>query len=109
MTARRRARQQVEKTAKRVRSTRNLSLSPILWSRIVRTSLHPRVISGLFVVIITYCYFTRPQIQPVDWNARREAVKNAFNESWNGYTEYAWGECLLCAVMFDYLLISGPT
>jgi endoplasmic reticulum Man9GlcNAc2 1,2-alpha-mannosidase len=29
----------------------------------------------------------------VDWEARRERVKEAFMLSWDGYEQYAWGEC----------------
>ena len=27
----------------------------------------------------------------VDWDGRREAVKEAFKLSWDGYEQYAWG------------------
>ncbi|THC89603.1 hypothetical protein EYZ11_010953 [Aspergillus tanneri] len=29
--------------------------------------------------------------KPVDWNARREKVRDAFIVSWDGYEQYAWG------------------
>jgi mannosyl-oligosaccharide alpha-1,2-mannosidase len=28
----------------------------------------------------------------VDWDARREEVKDAFSESWEAYSQYAWGK-----------------
>ena len=38
-------------------------------------------------------WFTKQERDPVsiDWDARRERVKDAFKLSWDGYERYAWG------------------
>jgi hypothetical protein len=36
--------------------------------------------------------FSHYTASAVDWNARREAVKETFAASWQAYTQYAWGE-----------------
>ena len=33
-----------------------------------------------------------PSLAAVDWDDRREKVKEAFMLSWDGYEQYAWGE-----------------
>lgn len=38
-----------------------------------------------------YFPFLRPK-QPVSWDDRRDAVKEAFKRSWAGYEKYAWGK-----------------
>lgn len=36
-------------------------------------------------------WLTKPSDPNVDWNERRERVKDAFALSWDGYEKYAWG------------------
>lgn len=36
-----------------------------------------------------------PSKGPVDWNARREKVRDAFIVSWDGYEKEAWGKTIL--------------
>ena len=38
-------------------------------------------------------WFTKPEKSPpsVDWDVRRERVKDAFKLSWDGYERHAWG------------------
>ncbi|KAK3307868.1 glycoside hydrolase family 47 protein [Chaetomium strumarium] len=36
--------------------------------------------------------FSHYQASSVDWDARRDAVKEAFVTSWQAYTQYAWGQ-----------------
>ncbi len=73
-----------------------------------------RVISGVILVVIGLAYsfglFSSPAANPraqspsrtswswlggsekvVDWDYRREKVKEAFMVSWDGYEKYAWG------------------
>ena len=38
----------------------------------------------------------RPGLAAVNWEDRREKVKEAFVLSWDGYEQNAWGESLLC-------------
>ncbi|KAL8674692.1 MAG: hypothetical protein Q9168_000924 [Polycauliona sp. 1 TL-2023] len=39
----------------------------------------------------TWSWSANPAGQPVDWNERRDKVKEAFVLSWDGYEKYAWG------------------
>ena len=39
----------------------------------------------------TWKWLKRPSDTTVDWGLRREAVKDAFKLSWDGYAEHAWG------------------
>ena len=75
-----------------------------------------RVISGALLVVIGLAYWfgirspsaVKPKVRdtnksawnwlsspaasvPVDWDDRREKVKEAFMLSWDGYEQYAWG------------------
>ncbi len=38
---------------------------------------------------------TKPQGSKVDWDSRRERVKDAFISSWDGYEKHAWGTLYL--------------
>ena len=38
-------------------------------------------------------WLSKPGSEEVDWNDRRESVKDAFKLSWDGYEKYAWGMC----------------
>ena len=37
-------------------------------------------------------WLRQPDAKTVDWDERRERVKEAFTLSWDGYEKYAWGE-----------------
>ena len=37
-------------------------------------------------------WLNKPASSKVDWDERREKVKEAFMLSWDGYEKYAWGE-----------------
>lgn len=39
----------------------------------------------------TWSWLNKPGPAKVDWNERREKVKEAFMLSWDGYEKYAWG------------------
>jgi len=39
-----------------------------------------------------WSWLKKPESAAVDWNARRERVKEAFKLSWDGYEQHAWGE-----------------
>lgn len=43
-----------------------------------------------------------PQSQFVDWDERREEVKESFMTSWNAYKKYAWGTFMLRLVLRNY-------
>ena len=83
-----------------------------------------RVISGAILVIIGLVYwlgvFSKSAIKPkpsdpnksawnwlsspatsasVDWDDRREKVKEAFMLSWDGYEQYAWGMSFWLALL----------
>lgn len=83
-----------------------------------------RVISGAILVLMGLVYwlgiFSPSMVQPklrdtnksawnwlssptvsesVDWNDRREKVKEAFILSWDGYEQYAWGMWLAATSM----------
>ncbi len=38
-----------------------------------------------------WAWLKKPGSLEVDWNDRREKVKDAFKLSWDGYEKYAWG------------------
>lgn len=40
----------------------------------------------------TWSWLGRPAASKVDWDDRREKVKEAFVLSWDGYEKYAWGK-----------------
>lgn len=40
----------------------------------------------------TWSWLNKPAPGKVDWNERRERVKEAFTLTWDGYEKYAWGE-----------------
>lgn len=39
----------------------------------------------------TWSWMNKPGAAKVNWNDRREKVKEAFMRSWDGYEKYAWG------------------
>ena len=39
-----------------------------------------------------WSWLKKPDSAVVDWNERRERVKEAFMLSWDGYEQYAWGK-----------------
>lgn len=39
----------------------------------------------------TWSWMNKPGAAKVDWDDRREKVKEAFMRSWDGYEKYAWG------------------
>lgn len=39
----------------------------------------------------SWTWLRKPASEEVDWNDRRERVKDAFKLSWDGYEKYAWG------------------
>lgn len=39
-----------------------------------------------------WSWLKKPESAVVDWNARRERVKEAFKLSWDGYERHAWGK-----------------
>lgn len=40
-----------------------------------------------------WSWLSQPGASTVDWDDRRERVKEAFTLSWDGYEQYAWGMC----------------
>ena len=74
-----------------------------------------RVLGSIFIVMAVLIYFslpsksdigktrdpssslwnwiTKPGGSKIDWELRRESVKDAFKLSWDGYERNAWGEC----------------
>lgn len=40
----------------------------------------------------------------MNWNDRRERVKEAFTLSWDGYEKYAWGRSMLSCICFKQCL-----
>lgn len=52
----------------------------------------------------SWTWLRKPGSEEVDWNDRRERVKDAFKLSWDGYEKYAWGTYSLFAIA---LLSSG--
>ena len=40
-----------------------------------------------------WSWMKKPSGATVDWDERRERVKDAFILSWDGYEKYAWGMC----------------
>ena len=40
-----------------------------------------------------WSWMKKPSGPTVDWDERRERVKDAFILSWDGYEQYAWGMC----------------
>lgn len=47
----------------------------------------------------SWAWLSKPPGANVDWNDRRERVKEVFIQSWDGYEKYAWG-------MFDVRSVS---
>ena len=39
-----------------------------------------------------WSWVRKPESTVVDWDSRRERVKEAFKLSWDGYEQHAWGE-----------------
>lgn len=39
----------------------------------------------------SWAWLSKPGSEEVDWNDRRERVKDAFKLSWDGYEKHAWG------------------
>lgn len=52
----------------------------------------------------SWAWLRKPSSSNVDWNDRRERVKEAFTLSWDGYEKYAWGRLILSRVDFQQCL-----
>lgn len=46
-----------------------------------------------------WAWLSKPGSVEVDWNDRRERVKDAFKLSWDGYEKFAWGMCSLLQLL----------
>lgn len=69
-----------------------LSLMALLYwlSTFDSTSAGKPGIGGKTEMLSSWSWTGGPDVA-VDWNSRREAVKEAFILSWDGYEQYAWG------------------
>lgn len=62
-------------------------------------STHKAVIVGIFALVAGLIFLldgspvelSRYRSRAVDWDDRREKVKEAFVTSWDAYSKYAWG------------------
>lgn len=65
-------------------------LALFYWLGIFGSSPAGTTVSGGTSKISSWSWAGNPGVT-VDWDSRREAVKEAFILSWDGYEQYAWG------------------
>lgn len=49
---------------------------------------------SIVAIVLLLDYFQSSTVPKIDWERRRESVKDAFKLSWDGYERYAWGKLL---------------
>ena len=62
----------------------------LFWLGAFQSDSHMRIAGGEYTSGLVH--LRKPTGPSIDWNERRERVREAFTLSWDGYEKYAWGK-----------------